>query len=188
MLKGLIALVSYITNNEEIFGELFSQWEQAGFFSYLLPFLLIFALVFGVITKTNLFKDNKAINAIIALVVSLMAVQFELVPSFFSEIFPLMGMGLAVILVLFILLGFFIDPEHGAVNWILFGVGAIIFIVVISQTAGNLGWFSSGDWLRENWITLLGALIVIIMLIAIVAGSSKSKRTLKSTWARDQKD
>ena len=52
-------------------GDMLSQWEQAGFFSYLLPFLLLFALIFGILNQIHLFRENKSINGIIALVVSL---------------------------------------------------------------------------------------------------------------------
>jgi len=85
------------------FGGVLSYMEQAGFFAYILPFLLIFALVFGILTKTQIFKNNKAINGIIALVVGLLSLQFDFVPIFFSEIFPRMGVGLAIILALLIL-------------------------------------------------------------------------------------
>ena len=37
------------------FGNLLSQLEQLGFFSYVLPFLLIFALVFGIGVGVSMF-------------------------------------------------------------------------------------------------------------------------------------
>ncbi len=52
MLGGLISLAWY----GGAIGDVLSSWEQAGFFSYLLPFLLIFALVFGILTQIQLFK------------------------------------------------------------------------------------------------------------------------------------
>ena len=140
MIKELISLASYSTADGGMLGELFASWEQIGFFSYLLPFLLIFALVFGILVKVKLFKENKAVNAIIALVVGLMAVQFDLVSNFFSNVFPIMGVALTIILILFILMGLFLDPEHPAMNWILFGVGAIIFIIVLIQSGASMGW------------------------------------------------
>lgn len=185
MLQGLISLASYTTMNEGALGELFTQWEQIGFFSYLLPFLLIFALVFGILVKVKLFKDNKAVNAIIALVVGLMAVQFDLVSNFFSQIFPMMGVALAIILAFFILVGLFVDPEHPVMTWILFGIGAVIFLVVIVQAAGSFGW-SAGYWWQDNWVTIIGVVIVIALVVAVIASSSnKQKIYPKSLWGRD---
>ncbi len=186
MIKGLISLASMGIMEEGWLGDMFTQWEQIGFFSYLLPFLLIFALVFGILTKVKLFKENKAINAIIALVVALMAIQMEFVPTFFSQIFPRMGIALAIILGLFILMGLFLDPKHPAMNWILFGIGAIIFIIVIVQSAGSMGW-STGTWWQDNWVTIIGVVIVIALVIAVIAGSSRSRNMipLNPMWARD---
>ena len=63
--------------------------------------MLIFALVFGILIKTQIFKDNKAVNGIIALAVAFMALQFDFVPTFFAQIFPRLGIGLAIILGIF---------------------------------------------------------------------------------------
>ena len=70
-------------------GNLLSVWEQAGVFSYILPFLLIFAVVFGILMQTKMFQQNRTINGIIALTVSLLSLQFAFVPVFFSEIFSI---------------------------------------------------------------------------------------------------
>ena len=94
------------------FGNLLAQWEQLGVFSYVLPFLLIFALIFGILQRVDVFKGNKGINAIIALSVSLMSLQFNLVPIFQAEIFPKLGVGLSVILAVIILKGLFLEPKY----------------------------------------------------------------------------
>ena len=170
-------------------GDLLTKWEQAGFFSYLLPFLLLFALVFGILTKINIFKDNKMVNGIIALSVSLMALQFNFVPDFFSQIFPRVGVGLAVILVLLIVVGLFADERSNAVNYVLLGVGVIIVGMVIIQSAGALGW-ASGQWWEDNWQMVIGAIFLLI-LVSIIIGSgsgSKSKPPIEfiGPWGRDR--
>ena len=82
-------------------GELFAQWEAAGIFAYALPFLLIFAILFGILSKINIFgsKDNpnKGVNAIISLAVAFMSLQFNLVSTFFADLFPRFGIALSVI-------------------------------------------------------------------------------------------
>lgn len=170
------------------FGELLFQMEQAGFFAYVLPFLLIFALVFGILTRTQIFKDNKAINGVIALVVGLLSLQFDFVPIFFSEIFPRLGIGLAIILALLILAGLFFDPKNKLVNYSLLAVGVIIFLVVLIQTAGWVGW-TSGFLLYDNWPRII-MIIIVIALLAFVINSMGPKK-IKSPqppyeplWAR----
>jgi hypothetical protein len=175
MLHGVIILAFYsgIAQGGAL-GDLLSAWEQAGLFSYLLPFLLIFAMVFGILTKMKIFKEAKAVNAIIALAVALMALQFGFVPSFFSEIFPRLGVGLAVILGVLIVVGFFIDPESNLINYILLGIGVVTIAIVIIQSAGALGW-ASGSWWEDNWQIVVGAIFIFI-LIAVVIGSANPNK------------
>ena len=186
MIRGLISLASAGIVKEGWLEDLFAQWEQVGLFSYLLPFLLIFSLVFGILTKVKLFKENKAVNAIIALVVALMAIQLPMVSQFFSSIFPRLGIALAIILGLFIIVGLFIDPNHPALTWILMGIGVIIFIIVLVQSAGSMGW-STGTWWQDNWVTIIGIVIIIALVIAVIASSSMGGKAQfpKSIWGRD---
>jgi uncharacterized membrane protein len=167
------------------FGNLLSQMEQAGFFSYVLPFLLIFALVFGILTRTQIFKDNKAINGVIALVVGLLSLQFDFVPIFFSEIFPRLGIGLAIILALLILAGLFFDPRNKLINYSLLVVGVIIFLVVLIQTFGWVGW-TSGFLLYDSWPTIVMVIIVLAVLALIFNSVGPKKRLPRLTgfWAQ----
>ncbi|MEK6906732.1 MAG: hypothetical protein AABW81_03855 [Nanoarchaeota archaeon] len=176
-----VILASYSFFGNGAIGDMLATWEQEGFFAYILPFLLIFALVFGILNQIKLFKDSKGINGIIALVVGLMALQFELVPQFFAEIFPRMGVGLAILLVLLILAGLFIDPEKGALMYTLLGIGTIIAIIVFVQTAGALGW-PAGNWWYDNWQAVAGVVFILIIVGIIVGSSNKSTTPYKGFW------
>lgn len=174
MLEGLISLASgaYYGGG---FGDFLFQLEQYGFFSYLLPFLLIFALVFGILRQAKIFKDEKAITGIIAMVVGFLALQFDFVPMFFSEIFPRLGVALAVLLLVLILMGMFVDPSQAALGWTLLGIGAVITIIVLVNTAGAVGW-SSGYWWSNNWPVVAGAVFILVLIGVIVGGSSEEKK------------
>ena len=161
-------MASYSFYGDNI-GNMFATWEQYGFFSYLLPFLLLFALIFGIMTRVKVFKESKGINGIIAFVVALMALQFDFVPRFFAEIFPLVGVGLAVILVIIILLGLFI-PDQTWATYSLLGIAAIIFVVVMINAAGNVGW-TAGYWWQDNWPMVVGV-IFILAIVGIIVGSA----------------
>jgi hypothetical protein len=178
-----LMLASYAYFEGGAIGDMLYQWEQAGFFSYLLPFLLIFALIFGILTQIKIFKESKAVNAIIALVVSLMALQFPMVSNFFSEIFPRLGIGLAILLLVLIFIGMFADPDSNAVMWSMLGVGGIIAVIVLIQTAGAVGW-SSGWWWYDNWPTVAGAIFILVILGVIVGASNPSTEKSGSILAR----
>jgi hypothetical protein len=169
MFQEMIFLQSAAIAPSGFLGELITKWEQAGFFSYLLPFLLLFALVFGILTRTQIFKDNKMVNGIIALAVALMALQFDFVPTFFSQIFPRVGVGLAIILGILIIAGLFIDPKNTTINYVLLGIGVIIIGLIVIQSAGALGW-SSGEWWSQNWQMVIGAIFLLI-LVGVIIGS-----------------
>ena len=158
-------------------GSLVASWEQAGVFSYLLPFLLIFAVVFGILSKIKVFGDNRGLNAVIAFVVGLLALQFQLVTIFFSSIFPRMGVALSAILVLLILAGLFMDPESKFSNYSLMIVGILVFLIVIVQTLGDTGTGFSYYWLTSNLGPIL-IIIAVIVIVAIVINSGKPRKPL----------
>jgi len=188
MLNGAIVFASVSAFPSGALGDLLSKWEQAGFFSYLLPFLLIFALVFGILTRVNIFKDNKVVNGIIALAVALMALQFSFVPEFFAQIFPRLGIGLAIILGIMIIVGLFAPKDSPVVNYVLLGIGVITIGAIIIQSAGAVGW-QSGQWWQENWQIIIGAIILFILVSVIIGSGSKDKKgpvlEFKGPWAKD---
>ncbi len=159
-------------------GNLLATAEQAGVFSYVLPFLLIFAIVFGILSRVNIFGENKGLNAVIALVVGLLSLQFQLVPLFFSQIFPNLGVGLSVILIMLILLGLFMPADKpNSMNYILLSVAAIVFVIIVANSFSSTGYYGFSDIMYFIYAHLSGIVITLIVLIAIgaVIGSSGPK-------------
>ena len=143
-------------------GDFLNSLAELGFFTYALPFLLIFALVFGILMKMNLFKDsNRAVSAIISLAVGLMALQFDVVPQFFSKIFPSMGIGISIVLVVLVIVGFFSDPDKPWIKASFFIIGAIIALIVIVSSSG----LNIGEWVKNNLGESVGMLALIALLI-----------------------
>lgn len=178
MFKEMLFLPTVGVSSGGIVENLLVKLGDAGFFSYLIPFLLIFALVFGILIKVKIFQENKMVNGIIALSVALMSLQFDFVPTFFAQIFPRLGVGLAIILVILILAGLFIDPANKAINYVLLAIGVVIVGAVIIQSAGAVGW-QSGEWWDNNWEVVVGSLFLII-IVAVVVGSSNPPKTTTS--------
>ncbi|MEK6848536.1 MAG: hypothetical protein AABX65_02805 [Nanoarchaeota archaeon] len=141
-----------------------------------LSFLIIFGIVFAVLLNIKTFEDKKGIVAIIALAVGLLALQFGSVVNFFLIIFPKMGIGLAVLLVLMILAASFLNEgpaNAGIYKWILFGVGAIIFLITVYTSFSDYSFFGS-SWWNQYWNTIISAIIIIVAIVAVIATSSKS--------------
>ena len=175
MLETMLFLQSYGFFRGGGIGDLFNYWEQAGVFTYVLPLLLIFSIVFVILGKIKIFEDNKAANAIIALVVGLLAMQFDMVPFFFAELFPRVGVGLSIILAMLILVGLFLDPKQKFQMWGLYIVGVVIFAVVLYDA----GQFELGYYLYYLLDpTYLSWAVFIILFGVVVAAMSNKKLNL----------
>lgn len=157
------------------FGGFLDALAQLGFFSFVLPFLLIFALVYGLLLRVKLFEKN-GINAVIALAVGLMSIQFDFVPIFFSQIFPRVGVGLAVILAVLIVVGIFV-PKQNWVIYLLFGVSALTIILILAGSFESLGWTYSSDltlWFANWWPLLFGLVFMGVIIWLIVTSTTRT--------------
>ena len=152
---------------------LMDDFERFGVFDYLLPFLLIFAIIFGVLTSTNILGGSKGINLIISLVIAILALRLEFVSIFFTELFPRFAMGLVSIIIMVILVGLFIPPEAMKGWYIAFGIiGSLIALIVIVQTFGVFNYFGSYFW-QEYMSTILIWGFLIGGIIGIFMGAKK---------------
>jgi len=164
------------------FGNFLLQLEQLGFFSYLLPFLIIFSLVFGILTRINIFDKNKGINAVISVSVGLMALQFGFVSNFFSELFPRVGIGLSVLLVFMIFLGLFTDPKKKGTTTLFLILGAIGVIWILISSAEFSG--SSLGFIINDNAGLIVTLIVVAAAIGLVITTQKENEAGESPFER----
>src|SRR3989344_4900286 len=123
-------------------GNILSQWESIGAFDYLLPFLLIFAVVFAILNKTKVLGEQTGIHVIISLAIGLLALQGGFVQRFFKPLFPRFAMALAILLVLIILVYLFINPgEQKNWNYGFGGLAAIAAIIAVSNAFQDYGYF-----------------------------------------------
>ena len=166
--------------------EVLNTWNELGVFSYAIPFLLLFAVVFAILHKTGMFsksgEDNKTIIAIIAMAVGLLSLQFDFVSEFFAVIFPRFGIGLSIFLAVVIFLGFFYPEKSssgswsGKVAWIGWVVGIGVFLWALSSWDQWSDFGGFGGWFSEN----VWALIVLGILIAVIVIVGKSgKKTVE---------
>lgn len=166
--------------------EVLNLWNNIGVFSYAIPFLLIFAVVFAILDKSKMLSsrnnENKGIIAIIAVSVALLSLQFDFVSEFFSVIFPRFGIGVSLFLVVLIFLGFFYpangDGKFGKeVTWIGWLVGIGVFIWALSSWDEWNSYSAFGGWFVEN----VWALIILGIIVAVVLVTMKSKDSDSST-------
>ncbi|MBU0466434.1 MAG: hypothetical protein KJ718_03360 [Nanoarchaeota archaeon] len=156
------------------------QWENIGFFDLILPFLLVFAIVFGILSYMNIFGSNRAVHVIIALILGLLSIRAQFFSAFLAEIAPRLGVGLTILLAILILIGLFTPEEHSkTISWVLMGIAAVILIVILSQLYNVFGYFTGGLGFTSSeligWITMIVLLVAILIIVVVASQKGKSK-------------
>ncbi len=144
------------------FEALVMNLNQLGIFGFLLPWLLMFAITFGALTKTKVFGEDKRISGVISLVVAFFVVGFggPSFGSFFINIFGAASMVLAAILVIVL----FVTMSGGDISKLmeskaLLALIAGVSLIIVFTIAGG-GAFLSNDVMAMIFI-------VVIMGIAV---------------------
>ena len=164
--------------------DILNQWQSVGVFDYILPFLLIFSVVFGILASTNIIGKQKGVNVIVSIVIGLLAIRLGFVQLFFTQLFPSLGVGLAVILALLIMTGLFVNTRE-AKYWMygIAGIAIIIWIIVVVNSFESVGWLGGyGSYIGDYSGLIIGAVLLIGVIIAVVA--SKSEGSSDGTFER----
>ena len=156
-------------------GDILYTWADFGVFAYLLPFLMIFAIVYGILSKTGLLGKNKGVDATIALAVGLLALQSGYVTNFYAMIFPYTGMAIAVLLVALILMGLTGKEDILWIKYIWFGIGVIFFIFVLIYSFSDFIWFNmGGGYGFSNAMFVIIALAILLGVMVFIIFSKDS--------------
>lgn len=151
--------------------DILTMWQNIGVFDYLLPFLLIFAVIFGILGATKILSGNKGVNVTIAVVIGLLALRLPYARDFFTQVFPRLGVGVAILVSLLILTGLFIRPENLKVMiWIFIAIGSVIGLVIVFGSFSALGFGGGVDWFQNEavvWIISIALLIGLIVVVVV---------------------
>jgi len=156
------------------FQQLFYQWETFGVFDVLLPFLLLFAVVFAILTNTRALGDNKGVNLVISLVLALLGIRFAFVTDFFAIIFANLGIAIAGLVVMLIMIGLFVNDQNrkGLTKTVYF-ISLIAFAIVVIASINQFAWFGS-PWWQRNWTSVLWIGILVAIIGAVMGEPDKS--------------
>jgi len=155
-------------------GEFFGRYNDL--IVYTIPFILIFAVVYGILYKAKIFGENKGVNAIIGLSIAGLALWEGSVIQFFSVIFPNLGIAIAVLLGMVILLGLFMSFEKSNIgSIILFFFAMLLGLIVILSSLSDYNWWGSYWW--QNWggLLIIGLIIIIVVGILMATGKQTGK-------------
>ena len=152
--------------------DILNTWQAAGVFAYLIPFLIIFAVVYGILLKTKLLGENKGVIATISLGVGLMSLLNDYVSNFFSSLFPYAGMAIAVLLVALILMGLVTTESFSWRIW--FIVGIVGFGAVLLASLNDMKWWLGGQ-LGDSWPAIIAGIVLLALMYFIIWGGGDKK-------------
>lgn len=144
--------------------DLYGQWETSGVFDFLLPALLIFAIIFGILTSTGVLGANRGVNFVIAATTALMAMRLQIVSDFFGLLLPGLGIGVAVLVVVLVLSGLFLQKSNWR-QWMptFFWGGIIIALIIVVSVLNSFAWFGS-PWWQQNWVSIVWIVVILAIL------------------------
>ncbi len=156
------------------FSELAIYLQTYGVMDFLLPFILVFTIVFAVMQKTKILGEKKNFNVIIALVLALMFVVPHIIGMYplgydpvqvLNETLPSISLIAVAAIMLLLLMGIFgADFAKSAAPFI--AILAIAFVVYIFGAALHL-WTAPYD-VFSWWTTETTELLIIILVFAVI--------------------
>ncbi len=143
--------------------------KEFGLFDVVLPFLLVFAIIFALLEKTRILGVEKTkdaehpkqnLNATVAFVIALLVVSTNRVVTALSDALPNVVLLFVVVLVFLMMVGTFykegeFDFIKGHDRWAAFLV-VVSFIVIILIFANSLKTESGASWLDAGLGWFLG--------------------------------
>ena len=171
--------------------------EKFGFYDIVLPFLLVFTVVFAILEKTKVLgtetiKDvkytKKNLNSIVAFVIAFLVVASTKLVAAINQIMANIVLLLILSISFLLLIGSFFKEDEDVYlkegPWRTFFM-LIMFIGVVIIFLHSFGWLNiAWDWLATHWQTSFVGTIALLLFIAlfmyyVVEGGKPSKQAQK---------
>lgn len=156
------------------FGEIVRDLQSIGFYEYVLPFLLVFAIIFAALEKTQLFGSGKTnINVIVALIFGFLLVAQQGVVKTINEFLPNVSLILIVVLAGLLVISMLAGEEYQGLSKGLMGIGVIAVIIafVIALWPEQITFLDSYDKERLLYTGII--VLAFIGVIWLIAGGKK---------------
>jgi hypothetical protein len=162
------------------FQEFFANLEAWGFTDVLLPFILVFTIVFAALQKTKILGEGKKqFNVIIALVMGA-AIIFPHVTGSYMDLIgfdpvvtinaalPQVSIILVAIIMVLLIIGVFGNELEFANTPLSGWVVLLAFVAVAVIFTSSMGWFSLPDWLYFLNDPQIQSLIIMILVFGLI--------------------
>ena len=167
-------MVSRAYNLEE-FVRILDSW---GLTDVMLPFLLIFVVIFALMAKTRILgEDKKKYNLVVALVIALLVVIPHVlnyyppgadVVEIMNTALPQVSIIAVAVIMLLILVGLFGGESKWMGSSMSGWIAIVAFIVIIIIFGGAAGWWYDWSWFYNFFGAETVAIIVMILVFAVL--------------------
>jgi hypothetical protein len=172
-----------------LFSEALQFFGDIGLFDVVLPFLLVFTIVFGVLEKSNVLgKDKKNLNAMVAFCTGFFVVASAQLVALISEFVAYSALVLVILIMFMILYGSLHSEQTEGIaledGWLkFFTVLVVISLAFIFLNA--TGWLiPAWDFVSSGWNQqIVGTVALLLVLGGIMyfivgreGGSSSTKK------------
>ena len=171
--------------------------KDFGFFDVVLPFLLVFTIVFGVLEKTKIFGTEKYkdqdqprrnLNSVVAFCIAFFVVAAGNIVTTIQTSLPIVALVLIVIIIFLLLFGALMgqdELQHGISLWKHQGFKTFfiiaIFTAVISILLASVGYLDDivaySTNLGGTFITSLVFLILVVIAIWFITSNKGEEKT-----------
>ncbi|MFQ5648143.1 MAG: hypothetical protein ACE5FW_02805 [Candidatus Aenigmatarchaeota archaeon] len=132
-----------------------------------IPFFLVFAIVYGALEVAGIFKENKKLNAIIALIMGFFAITSEQVVALTYTFMPYAS----ILFIVVFFLGFILAPfrgKEGEKDFSLIAVVAMLIVLFLASQGQQMlvDLFPTLGISGENFFVVAGLLIFIAIFYA----------------------
>lgn len=176
---------------ETVLGGIIDFMQKLGFFDVILPFLLVFTIVFGILEKTRIFGvekigdkeyPKKSINSMVAFAIAFFTVAAKQVVASLQVSLPNVALVLIIVVCFLMLAGSFMGDKQfnfeERKGWVAF-LTIIMFLAVVLIFLNSFGWLTPiTDFLSNNMDNVLVPGIffaVVIGAIFFVVGKGPKK-------------
>lgn len=177
-----------------VFRESLVFFDRIGLYDVVLPFLLVFTLVYGVLEKSKIFGTEKGqdgetygrknLNAMIAFITGFIVVASAQLVELIHVLVARVALILVILIFLMILIASFHEqqPDEGFSlkewqKWL----SVVVLVAVVLIFLDGVGWLTPA-WLYATTFwdsTFMGTLLLLIIVVGFIAyltkGSGKTK-------------
>ena len=152
---------------------------ETGVYDILLPFLLIFAIVFAILEKTKILGENKTnIDVIVSLVIGLLLIVQRPIVDTILLFLPRVSLMIVVILMGLLVISMVAGKSFEGLKGTVFGVAVVVIIIAIilalTTPDTGLGGVYLSQYDRNALLSIGVPLLILFLVIAMVTAKPKN--------------